>query len=82
MECNINTINIPTQYKVADKINLEQIHSEVYRAPQDAYYTKDPYVVHPHVDGIDFAISMEEATNLLNSNKDSFAIIFIFCYIH
>ena len=74
LECNINTINIPTQYKVADKINLEQIHSEVYRAPQDAYYTKDPYVVHPHVDGIDFAISMEEANNLLNSNEDSFAI--------
>lgn len=74
IECDLNKINIPVENKTADKLDIEKIHSEIYKAPQDAYYTKNPYVVHPHVDGVDFAISMEEATNLLNNSEDSFTI--------
>lgn len=72
----INTpiINIPIEHKKATIIDLQKIHNEVYRAPQDAYYTTNPYVVHPHVDGIDFAISMEEANKLLEESQEQCSI--------
>lgn len=62
-------IQIPTQEKKPDEINLEKIYTEIKKEPQDAYYTKDPFEVHPHVDGVDFAVSMEEAKNLLNTEE-------------
>lgn len=74
LECNTTTIDVPVISKTAGKIDLEKIHSEIYKAPQDAYYTKDPFVVHPHSDGVDFSISMEEANNLLNGPDESISI--------
>lgn len=62
-------IQIPTQEKKPDTINLEKIYTEIKKEPQDAYYTKDPFEVHPHVDGVDFAVSIEEAKNLLNTEE-------------
>lgn len=63
---NVNSpiINIPVELKNATILDLQKVHDEIYRAPQDAYYTTNPYVVHPHVDGVDFAISMEEANKI------------------
>lgn len=62
-------IQIPTTERKPDEINLEKIYTEIKKEPQDAYYTKDPFEVHPHVDGVDFAVSMEEAKNLLNTEE-------------
>ncbi|MCI8277357.1 MAG: hypothetical protein HFJ46_05520 [Clostridia bacterium] len=47
-------IDIPTFIKYPDKIDVDNIYEEVYREPQDAYYTTDPYAVYSHVIGIDF----------------------------
>lgn len=74
MYINTPVVNIPVEQKNASIIDLQKIYNEVYRAPQDAYYTTNPYVVHPHVDGIDFAISMEEATKLLNESPEQCTI--------
>lgn len=71
---NSNIINIPTEYKIADEVNLEQIHSEIFKEPKDAYFTTDPYAIYPHVDGIDFNITMEEAKNILANSENSFTI--------
>ena len=70
----IDIINIPVVYKTATALDITKIHDEIYRAPQDAYYTTDPYVVHPHVDGVDFAISLEEAISLFEQSEDSCTI--------
>lgn len=43
------TIEIPTIYKEPEPINLEKIHSEIYKQPQDAYVEKNPTRVHLHV---------------------------------
>lgn len=67
-------IDIPIEQKSATVLDLQKIHDEVYRAPQDAYYTTNPYVVHPHVDGIDFAISMEEATKVFSESPNQCVI--------
>lgn len=47
-------IDIPTFEKYPDKIDVDTIHDEVYREPQNAYYTTEPYAVYSHVIGIDF----------------------------
>ena len=68
--CSSYTITIPVIEKTATPIDIQKIHNEVYRAPQDAYYTTNPYVVHPHVDGVEFAISIEEANSLLANPQE------------
>ena len=59
-------IEIPVEQKQVSVLDLEKVHEEVYRAPQDAYYTTNPYVVYPHVDGIDFSISMDLCLIMIN----------------
>lgn len=71
---NINEIEIPVQEGIAESIDLEKIYNEIHKEPQDAYFTKDPYTVHPHVDGVDFAISMEDAKKLLEEDKETYEI--------
>lgn len=65
-------IEIPVINKIPDEINIEKIHEEVYKEVQDAYYTKDPFTIHPEVEGIDFDI--EEAKKILQEDKDQYEI--------
>ena len=74
LDCNNTTIDIPVEQKTASTLDLNKIHEEISKEPQDAYYTTNPYVVHPHVDGIDFDITMEEAIDIFNSCEDSCSI--------
>ena len=75
---NINTnyqiIEIPVEYKEPEPINLQKIHEEIYKEPQDAYVQKNPTIVHPEVNGIDFKISVEEAEELLKEDKEEYTI--------
>lgn len=71
---NEQDIQIPTIEKRPDEINLEKIYTEIRKDPQDAYYTKDPFEVHPHVDGVDLNISMEESKALLNTEEQQITI--------
>lgn len=71
---NEQDIQIPTIEKRPDEINLEKIYTEIRKDPQDAYYTKEPFEVHPHVDGVDLNISMEEAKALLNTEEQQITI--------
>lgn len=67
-------IQIPTVVKEPDAIDIEKIRNEIYKEPQDAYYTSNPFAVYPHVNGIDFAINNDEAKNLLNSESNEITI--------
>lgn len=69
-----NRIEIPVTDEIAEEINIDKIYSEVYKEATDAYYTTNPFVVYPHADGIDFAISIDEAKSLLNEQKESYTI--------
>ena len=64
------SIEIPVIHKEPEPIDLNKIYNEIHKEPVNAYFTTDPYVIHPQVDGIDFAISIEEATNLINNSTD------------
>lgn len=63
-------IIIPVENKEPDSVNIEQIKNEIYKEAKDAYYTKDPFTVYPHVNGVDIDISLEEAKNLLNTEEN------------
>ena len=67
-------IEIPVQNATAKDIDIEKIHAEIYKEPKDAYYTTEPFCVYPHEIGVDFAISIEEAKELLKENKESYSI--------
>ncbi len=68
------TIQIPTEVKQPDVVNIQKIHEEIYKKPQDAYYTKDPFTVYPHINGVDFNMTIEEAGNLVNSDAEEITI--------
>ena len=53
-------------------IDIDKIYQEVYTEPKNAYYTKEPFKVFPHVDGIDF--DLESAKELLKEDKEEYEI--------
>ena len=69
-----NRIQIPVLDTKASSIDIDKIYSEVHKEPQDAYYTKEPYTIYPHSDGIDFEISIEEAKKIIEEKKDNYTI--------
>ena len=71
---NQNDIEIPVKEVEPSKIDIDKIHSEIYTEPKDAYYTKDPFEIYPHVVGVDFAISLDEAKKMISEPKDEYKI--------
>ena len=73
---NINSseefIEIPVINKTPEEIDIEKIHEDIYKEVQDAYYTKEPFTIHPEVEGVDFNI--EEAKALLQEDKEQYEI--------
>ena len=69
-----NRIELSTISKEPEAIDIDKIHNEIYKEPVDAYYSTNPYVVHPHENGVDFKISVDEAKAMLNEVKDSYEI--------
>ena len=59
-------IEIPTEYVKASDIDMKLIQKEIFRDPQNAYFEIDPYKIYPDVDGVDLAISAEEAQQIVN----------------
>lgn len=49
-------IEIPTYEKYPNPIDLQAIHEDIYVEAQNAYFTTDPYMVYPHVVGVDFDV--------------------------
>lgn len=58
----------------AGDIDIEKIYSEVHTEPQDAYIIEDPFQVVVDKDGVDFAITMDEAKALLAESKEEYSI--------
>jgi len=65
---------IPTKEIIPEEIDIEKIHKEIYKEAQNAYISEDKSEVKPHVNGIDFAITQEEAKQILNEEKGEYII--------
>ncbi len=68
-------IELVVKTKQPDDIDVDKIYNEVRKDPVDAYYTKDPFEVHPSENGVDFKISVDEAKNKIASEKKDEYII-------
>lgn len=68
------TLDIATVIEKPSEINIDKIYEEIYKEPVDAYYTQDPYAVFPSENGMDFAISLDEAKAMLEEPKDEYVI--------
>lgn len=66
------TIEIPVITSEPDPIDIDKIHSEVYKEVKDAYYTKDPFTIYPEQKGIDFDV--ESAKVLIQEPKEQYEI--------
>lgn len=65
---------IPVEKAQREKIDIEKIHNEIYKDAKNAYYTTNPYKIYKEENGLDFAISVQEAEKLLLENKEEFII--------
>lgn len=65
-----NDVEIVTEQAKPDAIDVEKIHEEIYKEPQDAYYTENPFKIYPEVDGVDFNISIEEAKEKIQQEEN------------
>ena len=68
------TLDIATVSKQPSEINIDKIYNEIYKEPVDAYYTQDPFAVYPSENGLDFAISLDEAKEMLLEEKSEYVI--------
>lgn len=55
-----------------EAIDIDKIYNEVHKEAKDAYYTKDPFQVYPHVEGVDF--DLEAAREMLKEDKEEYTI--------
>lgn len=67
-------IIIPVNEILPEEINIEKIYNEIKKDAQNAYISQEPLEVHSHVNGVDFAISLEEAKNILEEQKEEYII--------
>ena len=54
---------------------VNELYNKVYREPVDAYYETEPFKLYPEVDGIKFAISLEEAEKIISDKTKEEYII-------
>ena len=67
-------IEIPVSEKKAEEINLEKIKEEIYCEPKDAYYVEEPFELFMDEDGVDFAITIEEAQKIISTEAEEYKI--------
>lgn len=71
-------LKIPYKDVKADEIDIDKIYSEVHTEPQDAYFVPatetEKAKIFADVDGVDFAISIDEAKEKLKEKSDEYII--------
>lgn len=68
------SFDLPLEQSNKKEINIDEIYKQVYKKPVNARYTTNPYKIYKEENGIDFAISIEDAKRLLLENKEEYEI--------
>lgn len=74
IEYNEESVEIPVEMKEANKIDIDQIHEEIYKEAVNASYSTNPYKIVASETGIDFNISIDEARAIVAEEKDEYEI--------
>ena len=72
--CINNPVEIAVKTEEPNPIDIDKIHSEIYKEPVNAYYTQDPFMVYPSENGVDFNISIDEAKAIIQEQKEEYVI--------
>lgn len=67
-------VEVPVLNKTAEEIDLEKIHQEIYCEPKDAHYVEEPFELFMDEDGVDFAITIEEAKKIISTEAEEYTI--------
>lgn len=68
------SFSIPVTNVGANSIDIDNIYSEIHKEPVDAYFTTNPYSLYPSSNGIDFAISLDEAKKIILTYMEEYTI--------
>lgn len=68
------TFEIPVEEYEADEVNIDAIYEKIYKEPKDASFKSNPYEIIKEEDGLDFAITLEEARKLVSQEQESYTI--------
>lgn len=66
----LKLIELPYEIKYADDVNVANLYKEIYIEPKNAYFDEEPFKIYPEIIGIDFAVSEEEVSKILNEEKE------------
>ena len=69
-----DTIEIPVETGEANPVDIDKIHTEIYKEPVDATFSKNPYKITASETGLDFKISVDDAKALITGDKDEYSI--------
>lgn len=71
---NITSMDIPVEQFEADTVDIESIYNEIHKDPVNAYYSTNPYEIHKEENGLDFAITLDKAKEMINQKQDTYTI--------
>lgn len=74
LENNESNIEIPVEEYQADEVDIDAIYAEVHKEPINATFNSNPYQIKKEEDGLDFAISLEEAKKIVLQEQESYTI--------
>ena len=66
-------IEIPVTTKTPEPIDVDKIHSEVYKEMKNSYYTKYPFEIHREVEGVDFNVDEVKAM-IAQEDKEEYTV--------
>lgn len=69
-----NEIQIAVSNASPNEIDIESIYKEIFKEAQNAYLEIETGKINPEQDGIDFAISRQEAIEMLEDKKEEYII--------
>ena len=67
-------IEIPVNIVNPEKIDIQKISEEIKKEPQNAYLEKNPLKVHADENGVELAITIDEAEKILSEDKEEYEI--------
>ncbi len=71
---NVNEIEIPTITKTPEQIDVEKLREEIYKEAKDASYDKETSKLQTHVNGVDYAVTIDEAKQIVQEDKEEYEI--------
>lgn len=71
---NTKFIEIPVEQFEADSVDIESIYKEIHKEPVNASFSTNPYEIHKEENGLDFAITLDEAKKIVAQQQEYYTI--------